>query len=130
MEFDPNVRYLETHEWARKDDDEVVVGISDYAQSTLSDVVYVELPEIGETISKGDQLGVVESVKAAGDIYAPMGGEVVAVNEALEDAPELVNESPFGDGWLLRIKPSDPGEWDRLLDVEAYKKVTEEEASE
>jgi len=130
MEFDPNVRYLETHEWARKDDDEVVVGISDYAQSTLSDVVYVELPEIGETISKGDQLGVVESVKAAGDMYAPMSGEVVAVNEALEDAPELVNESPFGDGWLLRIKPSDPGEWDRLLDVEAYKKVTEEEASE
>lgn len=130
MEFDPNVRYLETHEWARKDDDEVVVGISDYAQSTLSDVVYVELPEIGETISKGDQLGVVESVKAAGDIYAPMSGEVVAVNEALEDAPELVNESPFGDGWLLRIKPSDPGEWDSLLDVEAYKKVTEEEASE
>jgi len=130
MEFDPNVRYLETHEWARKDDDEVVVGISDYAQSTLSDVVYVELPEVGEAISKGDQLGVVESVKAAGDVYAPMSGEVVTVNEALEDAPELVNESPFGDGWLLRIKPSDPGEWDSLLDVKAYKKATEDEASE
>ncbi|MCD6284762.1 MAG: glycine cleavage system protein GcvH [Anaerolineae bacterium] len=130
MEFDPNVRYLETHEWARKDDDEVIVGISDYAQSTLSDVVYVELPEVGEAISKGDQLGVVESVKAAGDVYAPMSGEVVAVNEALEDAPELVNQSPFGDGWLLRIKPSDPGEWDSLLDVKAYKKATEDEASE
>jgi len=130
MEFDPNVRYLETHEWARKDDDFIIVGISDYAQSTLSDVVYVELPEIGETISKGDQLGVVESVKAAGDVYAPMSGEVVAVNETLEDAPEQVNESPFGDGWLLRIRPSDPDEWDSLLDVEAYKKVTEEEASE
>ncbi len=130
MEFDPNARYLETHEWARKDDDEVIVGISDYAQSTLSDVVYVELPEIGETIAKGDQLGVVESVKAAGDVYAPMSGEVVAVNEALEDAPELVNESPLGDGWLVRVKPSDPGEWGGLLDVEAYKKVTEDEASE
>jgi len=130
MEFDPKVRYLETHEWARKDDGEVTVGISDYAQSTLSDVVYVELPEIGETISKGDQLGVVESVKAAGDVYAPMSGKVIAVNEALEDAPELVNESPFGDGWLLRIKPSDPGEWDSLLDAKAYKKATEDEASE
>ena len=130
MEFDPDVRYSETHEWARKDDAEVIIGISDYAQSTLSDVVYVELPEIGDTISRGDQLGVVESVKAAGDIYAPMGGEVVAINETLEDAPELVNESPFGDGWLVRIKPGNPGEWDSLLDVGAYKKVTEEEASE
>lgn len=130
MEFDPNVRYLETHEWARQDGDVVVVGISDYAQSTLSDVVYVELPEIGDALTKGDQLGVVESVKAAGDVYAPVSGEVVAVNEALEDSPELVNESPFGEGWLLRIKPSDIGELDSLLDAEAYKKVTEAEASE
>lgn len=130
MEFDSDVRYLATHEWARMEDEEVVIGISDYAQSTLSDVVYVELPEVGEEITKGDQLGVVESVKAAGDVYAPMSGEIIAVNTALEDTPELVNESPFGDGWLVKIQPSDTGEWDSLLDVEAYKKAVEEEASE
>lgn len=130
MQFDSEVRYLDTHEWARQENDEIVIGISDYAQSTLSDVVYVELPEAGEEVGKGDQLGVVESVKAAGDIYAPMGGKIVAVNEELEDAPELVNESPFGDGWLVRLAPSDPDEWDELLDVEAYKQVVEEEESQ
>jgi glycine cleavage system H protein len=127
MEFSSEVRYQDTHEWARKEDGEVVVGISDYAQSTLSDVVYVELPEVGEQVSKGNQVGVVESVKAAGDIYAPVSGEVVAVNDALEDAPEIVNQDPFGKGWLVRIQPSDPDEWDSLLDVDAYKKVVEEE---
>ncbi len=130
MEFDANVRYLETHEWARKDGDEIVVGISDYAQSTLSDIVYVELPEVGDTVAKGDHLGVVESVKAAGDIYAPMSGEVIAVNEALEDAPELVNQDAFGEGWLVRIAPSEASEWDTLLDVAAYEKVVEEEQGE
>lgn len=130
MEFDPNVRYQDTHEWARQENDEIVVGISDYAQSTLSDVVYVELPEVGETFSQGDQLGVVESVKAAGDIYAPVSGEVVAVNDTLEDSPELVNKDPYGKGWLVRLSPSEPTEWDDLLDVEAYKAVVEEEASE
>jgi len=130
MEFDANVRYLETHEWARKDGDEIVVGVSDYAQSTLSDIVYVELPEVGDTVEKGDHLGVVESVKAAGDIYAPMSGEVIAVNEALEDAPELVNQDAFGEGWLVRIAPSDASEWDTLLDVAAYEKVVEEEQGE
>lgn len=128
MEFESNIRYLETHEWARMEDGEVVVGISDYAQSTLSDVVYVELPEVGEQVTKGDQLGVVESVKAAGDVYAPVSGEVTAVNTALEDAPELVNQSPFDEGWLVKIEPSDAGEWDSLLDVDAYKQVVEEES--
>ncbi len=127
MEFDPNVRYAETHEWARKEGNEITVGISDYAQSTLSDVVYVELPEVGEEVGKGDQLGVVESVKAAGDIYAPMGGKVTAVNDALEDAPELVNQDSFGEGWLVRIKTTDAAEWDDLLTVDAYKKIVEEE---
>ena len=130
MEFNSDVRYRETHEWARKEGDEVVVGISDYAQSTLSDVVYVELPEVDDEVGAGDQLGVVESVKAAGDIYAPVSGTITAVNEELEDAPELVNEDPFGEGWLVRIAPSDPDEWDNLLDVEAYKQVVEEEESE
>ena len=130
MDFDSGVRYLETHEWARKDGDEIVVGISDYAQSTLSDIVYVELPEVGDAVAKGDHLGVVESVKAAGDIYAPMSGKIVAVNDALEDAPELVNQDAFGEGWLVRIAPDDAGEWDALLDVAAYEKVVEEEQAE
>jgi glycine cleavage system H protein len=130
MEFQSDVRYMETHEWAREEGDEIVVGISDYAQSTLSDIVYVELPEVGDALDKGDMMCVVESVKAAGDVYAPMTGEVVAVNETLEDAPELVNEDPFGEGWLVRIKPDDMDEWDELLDVDAYKEVVEEEQAE
>ena len=127
MEFKSDVRYLITHEWAGKSEDEIVVGISDYAQNTLSDIVYVELPEVGETFDKGDQICVVESVKAAGDVYAPFSGEIVAVNDLLDDEPEIVNADPFGKGWLVRIKPSNPDEWDTLMDVEEYKKVVEEE---
>jgi glycine cleavage system H protein len=130
MEFQTDVRYMDTHEWARQEGNEILVGISDYAQSTLSDIVYVELPEVGDALDKGEMMCVVESVKAAGDVYAPMTGEVVAVNETLEDAPELVNEDPFGEGWLVRIKPDDMDEWDELLDVDAYKKVVEEEQAE
>jgi glycine cleavage system H protein len=128
MSPDTSVRYLETHEWARKEGDEIVIGITDYAQSTLSDIVYVELPEVGDTLDKGDQFGVVESVKAAADVYLPIGGKVVAVNTALEDTPELVNEDAFGKGWMLRISPANPAEWNALLDAEAYQKVVEEEA--
>lgn len=127
MEFKLDVRYADTHEWARQEGEEIVIGISDYAQSTLSDVVYVELPEVDDEIEKGDEICIIESVKAAGEVYAPMSGTVVAVNEAMEDTPELVNEDPFGEGWLIRIKPSDMDEWEDLLDVEAYKKVVEEE---
>jgi glycine cleavage system H protein len=128
MNPDTSVRYLETHEWARKEGDEIIIGITDYAQSTLSDIVYVELPEVGDTLDKGDQFGVVESVKAAADVYLPVGGKVVAVNTALEDTPELVNEDAFGEGWMLRISPANPAEWSELLDAEAYQKVVEEEA--
>ncbi len=127
MEFVSDVRYAATHEWARTDGDQVTVGISDYAQSTLSDVVYVELPEVGDKVSKGEQLGVVESVKAAGDIYAPASGTVVAVNEGLEEAPELVNQDPFGAGWLVRIRLDDPAELDDLMDAAAYKSLVESE---
>lgn len=127
MNLDTGVRYLETHEWARKENDEIVIGITDYAQSTLSDIVYVELPEVGDTLNKGDQFGVVESVKAAADVYLPMSGKVVAVNTALEDTPELVNEDAFGEGWMLRLSPTNQREWDELLDAEAYQKVVEEE---
>ncbi len=127
MNLDTNVRYLETHEWARKEGDEIVIGITDYAQSTLSDIVYVELPEVGDTLSKGDQFGVVESVKAAADVYLPMSGKVVAVNAALEETPELVNQDAFGEGWMLRLSPTNSGEWNELLNADAYQKVVEEE---
>jgi glycine cleavage system H protein len=127
MNLDTSVRFLETHEWARKEGEEIVIGITDYAQSTLSDIVYVELPEVGDAFNKGDQFGVVESVKAAADVYLPMGGKVTAVNTALEDTPELVNEDAFGEGWMLRLSPANPGEWDELLDADAYQKVVEEE---
>lgn len=129
MDIDTNVRYLKTHEWARKEGDEIVVGITDYAQSTLSDIVYVELPDVGDTLEKGEQFGVVESVKAAADVYLPMGGEIVAVNEALEETPELVNEDAFGKGWMVRVSPANPEEWDTLLDAAGYQKIVEAEES-
>lgn len=113
--------YAESHEWARKLEDAVVeVGVSDYAQESLGDVVYVELPEVGQIVEAGTACGAVESVKAASDIYAPVSGEVVAINEDLADQPELLNESPFSGGWMFRIAASDPDELDNLLDAEAY----------
>jgi len=129
MKLDPNARYNETHEWARKEGDVFVIGISDYAQSSLSDVVYVELPDVGDTVTQGEAFGIVESVKAASDVYAPLSGEVVAVNEALSDTPEMVNEDAFGAGWLLKIKAEDPSAWSDLLDTEGYQKVVEAEES-
>lgn len=127
MKLDSTVRYTETHEWARPDGDEFVVGISDYAQSELPDVMRVELPDIGDTLTKGEAFGVVETVKAAAEIFAPLSGEVTALNEALEATPELVNQDPYGAGWMIRLKASDPAEWDQLLDGEAYTKVVEAE---
>ena len=127
MKLGPKARYAESHEWARMDGDEVVCGITDHAQESLSDVVYVELPEVGDTLEKGDTFGVVESVKAASDLYMPMGGEITAVNEALEDMPELVNQDPYGEGWMLRFSPSDPAEFDDLMDGEAYEAFVAEE---
>jgi glycine cleavage system H protein len=120
MKLDPKARYAETHEWARKEGDLIVCGISDHAQEELSDVVYVELPEVGEQLDKGDDFGVVESVKAASDLYMPMGGKIAAVNEELADSPEIVNEDPYGEGWMIKFKPSNPGEWGDLLAPEEY----------
>ena len=127
MKLDPNARYQETHEWARKEGDLIVVGITDYAQESLSDVVYVELPAVGDTLKRGDVFGVVESVKAASDLYMPVSGEVVEINEKLDDQPELVNEDPFGEAWMLKVAPSDPAEWDSLLTPEAYEASIKEE---
>lgn len=115
------LRYASSHEWARLEDDgTVTVGISDHAQEALGDVVFVELPEVGNTYSAGEEIGVVESVKAASDIYAPIAGEVIAVNEALADSPEIINESPYDDGWFFKLQPSEVGELENLMDAEAY----------
>ena len=127
MKLDANAKYQDTHEWARKEGDLIVCGITDHAQDSLSDVVYVETPEVGATLSKGEVFGVVESVKAASDLYMPMDGEIVEVNESLEDEPELVNDDPYGAGWMIKFKPTDPGQWDALLSGEDYQKVAEAE---
>jgi len=126
MNFDDSVRYMKSHEWAKRAGEHVTTGVSDYAQESLGDVVFVELPEIGAKFSKGDAFGVVESVKAASDVFIPMSGEIVEVNKQLDDNPSLVNESPFGEGWLIKFRPSDPSEYDALMDAVAYKKFTEE----
>jgi glycine cleavage system H protein len=127
MKLDPEARYAETHEWARKDGDEIVVGITDYAQESLSDIVYVELPEVGDSLERGDEFGIVESVKAASEVYAPVSGEVSAINEQLEDEPELVNEAPYGAGWFIRIKPDDPTQFDDLMEGAEYEAMVAEE---
>lgn len=116
------LRYAESHEWAELLDDGLVrIGISDHAQEQLGDLVFVELPEEGAEVSKGEACAVVESVKAASDIYAPVSGEVVKVNETLADTPELINGDPYGDGWLFIVKPSDEDELGELMDADAYR---------
>lgn len=120
MKLDAEARYIESHEWVRVVDEEMVCGITDHAQNTLSDVVYVELPEVGDTYAKGESFGVVESVKAASDLYMPIGGEIVAVNDALENLPERINQDPYGDGWMIRFVPGDLAEFEEMLDAEAY----------
>lgn len=116
-----DLRYLPSHEWARAEPDGTcTIGISDHAQEALGELVYVELPSVGDQFGKGDQFGVVESTKAASDVYCPVGGEVVAINEALADTPEAVNTDPFGAGWLIRIKPDAPDQLGELLNADDY----------
>jgi len=120
--------YAKTHEWVRREEDgTVTVGITEHAQDALGDVVYVETPEVGDSIAAGDQAGVVESVKAASDIYAPVTGEVIATNEALEDAPETVNSDALNDGWFFKLQPEDMGELDALMSAEEYEQFCDEE---
>lgn len=111
--------YTKDHEWARLEGEVVVVGISDYAQDQLGDIVFVELPEVGDSFSAGDEFGTLESVKAVSELYLPVGGEIAAVNEELDDAPELINQDPYG-GWIVKIKPDDPGDLGKLLDRNGY----------
>ncbi len=122
-----NLRYSEDHEWAKVEDDLVRVGITDYAQHQLGDVVYVELPEKGDSFGFMEPFGVIESVKAASDLYCPIAGTVVETNTELEDAPELVNEDPYGDGWMIVVEPDDPADMEKLLSPADYAAMLEAE---
>jgi glycine cleavage system H protein len=119
-EVPTELKFLSTHEWALVEGDIATIGVSDHAQELLGDLVYVELPEQGSTVAAGDSVGVIESVKAASDTYAPLSGEIIEVNDQLEDAPEQINNDPYGDGWMYKIALEDQEEVENLLDAEAY----------
>lgn len=115
-----DVRYSKEHEWARSENGLYVVGINDYAQDQLGDIVFVELPEKGSTLAKGEDFGTVESVKSVSELFMPIGGEVAEINDALEESPERVNNDPYGEGWMIKIKPGNPDDYQTLLDAKAY----------
>lgn len=125
-DFPGDLRYTESDEWVRRDGDGVVSGITAFASDQLGDVVYVQLPEVGSHHGRGDAVGEIESVKAVSDLYAPLAGEVTAINEDLDQNPGLINEDPYGRGWLLRLKPDNPGDFDSMLDADAYERSTAE----
>jgi glycine cleavage system H protein len=127
MEFPEELKYTEEHEWVMVEDEVVTIGITDFAQDQLGDVVFVELPAVGTIVEAGKPFGVVESVKAVSDVYAPVSGEVVEINEELPDSPETINTSPYDDGWMIKIKLSAPAELAELLDADAYQEFIEEE---
>ena len=124
------LRYTKTHEWARLDDDTVVVGISDYAQDALGDVVFVELPVVGDDVKEREEVAVVESVKAASDIYSPVSGSIIQVNELLDEQPELLNSDPYGEGWIFTISPTDSDDYGELLDSTGYEEFCSSEENE
>jgi glycine cleavage system H protein len=125
-EIPEELLYTKEDEWIRRDGDEVIIGVSDFAQSQLGDIVFVEFPEVGSTTEAGGSFGTIESVKAVSDLYAPLSGEIVAINETLEDAPETINESCYAEGWLVRLRPSDQEEFETLLDAKQYRESVEE----
>ena len=125
-EVPSNLKFLESHEWARLEEDgTVTVGISDHAQELLGDIVFVELPDIGKEVTQSGDTAIVESVKAASDVYSPLSGEITEINEALIDSPEIINTSPYESGWFFKIKPQDISEMDKLLDAQAYESSSE-----
>lgn len=125
-EIREDLKYSKDHEWTRVEGDVVIVGITDYAQNSLHEITYVEVPEVGATVEQDGECGLIESMKASSEIFSPLSGEVIEVNEALEDAPELVNESPYEDGWIYKIKPSNlDAEFAKLMDAAGYKKYIE-----
>lgn len=125
-EIPEELMYTSEDEWIRREGDEVVIGVTDFAQNQLGDIVFVELPAVGDTLEAGSSFGTIESVKAVSDLYAPLSGEVLSINEDLEDAPETVNESCYGDGWLVRLRPSDDDQFAELLDAKQYRDSIEE----
>ena len=126
MNFPTNVKYTNEHEWVRIEGDEAYVGITDYAQSQLGDIIFVDIPTEGETLEKGETFGSIEVVKTVSDVFLPIGGEILEVNPVLEENPALVNKDPYGEGWIVKIKPTDASEADDLLDAEAYKQLINE----
>ncbi len=125
MKIIDDIRYAESHEWVSLDGEIATVGITDYAQHALGDIVYVDMPEVGDEVTAGEEFGAVESVKAASDLYSPVSGEVVEINDALEDEPGLINQDAFAN-WIMKVKVSDPSEIEGLLDAEAYAKICED----
>jgi len=130
MEFPKELRYSQEHEWVAVEENIATIGITDYAQEQLGDVVYIELPEVGTQVTKDEAFGVVESVKAVSDVYAPVSGTVTEINVPLPDSPETINEDPYGDAWMIRVDMSDPGEVEDLMTAAQYKKFVEEEQGE
>ena len=126
--YPEHFRYTKEHEWTRLEDDLVVIGITDYAQDALGEIVYIELPSEGDEITKGNPFGAVESTKSVSDLYAPVSGEVVEVNETLLDSPEAINEDPYGEGWMIKVKPYDAGELQDLMDSDEYSEFVEKES--
>jgi len=120
LQLPDDVRYTEDHEWARVEGEKTKAGICDYAQDQLGDIVYVELPQVGDTFNKGQEFGTVESVKAVAELYMPIGGTILAVNSALDDSPELVNKEPYGEGWMIEVQPVDAGEFEALMTKDVY----------
>jgi len=125
LDLPDDLRYTEDHEWARVKGGNVTIGVTDYAQNQLGDIVFVEMPGSGDQFKKGDEFGTVESVKAVAELYMPIDGEVVQVNQALEDAPELLNQSPYADGWIVEVKPDDMSQLETLMDRDVYVKLLE-----
>jgi glycine cleavage system H protein len=125
MQVPAELKYTKEHEWVKVDGDIVIIGITDYAQGELGDIVFVELPAIGSEITNGDPFGTIEAVKAVSDLFAPVSGEVVEINEALNDTPEIVNKSPYNDGWMIKIEISDTADLNELLEADAYKAMIE-----
>jgi glycine cleavage system H protein len=130
MEAPPGLRYSKEHEWVAAEETVATVGITDHAQEQLGEIVYIELPSVGEKVSKDDPFGVVESVKAVSDIYAPVSGTVLEVNEDLAESPEVVNEDPYGDGWLIKVRVSDPADLEDLMDNDEYEQMIAREKEE
>ena len=129
VQVERGLRYTRTHEWARIEGDVATVGVTDSAQSELGDITYLELPQPGTQVKQGEPMGVIESVKAASDIYSPVSGEVIEANQGVVEAPEKVNQSPYGDAWLVKIRLSDPSEVENLMDADAYEQFLVEEAA-